>query len=55
MEAEYKAWKQGKMEDVQNYINVKHELFQLARPNALPRDIAEFYQDYMAGLINCYV
>ncbi len=55
MEAEYKARKQGKMEDVQNYINAKHELFQLARPNALPRDTAEFYQDCTEGLINCYV
>ncbi len=43
MESEYKARKQGKMEDVQNYINAKYELFQLARQNALPRDTAEFY------------
>ena len=55
MEAEYKARKQGKMEDVQNYINAKHELFQLARPNALPRDMAEFYQDCTEVLLNRYV
>jgi len=34
MEAEYKARVQGKQEDVQNYINAKYELFQLARSNA---------------------
>ena len=27
MEVEYWDWKQGKYEDVQNYINAKHELF----------------------------
>ena len=34
MEAEYRSRKQKKNEDVQNYINAKYELFQLAFPNA---------------------
>ena len=33
MEAEYRSRRQGKNKDVQNYINAKHELFQLAFPN----------------------
>ncbi len=55
MEAEYKARRQGKHEDVQNYINAKHELFQLARPNAQARDVAEFYNDTTEGFLNKYV
>ena len=55
MEAEYKARRQGKHEDVQNYINCKHELFQLARPNAQARDVAEFYHDTTEGFLNKYV
>ena len=43
MEAEYRSRKQGKNEDVQNYINVKYELFQLVFPNAQERDRVEFY------------
>ena len=42
MEAEYRSRKQGKNEDVQNYINAKYELFQLAFPNAQERDRVEF-------------
>ena len=38
MEAEYRSRKQGKNQDVQNYINAKYELFQLAFPNAQERD-----------------
>ena len=52
MEAEYKARKQGKNEDVQNYINAKHELFQLAYPDAQPRAIAEFYREATKGFLN---
>ena len=43
MEAEYRERKQGKFKDVQNYINTKYELFQLAFPNAQERDRVEFY------------
>ena len=43
MEAEYWSQKQGKNEDVQNYINAKYELFQLAFPNTQERDHVEFY------------
>ena len=39
MEAEYRSRKQGKDEDIQNYINAKYELFQLAFPNAQERDV----------------
>ena len=42
MEAEYHSRKQGKNEDVQNYINAKYELFQLAFPDAQERDRVEF-------------
>ena len=42
MEAEYRSRKQGKNEDVQNYINAKYELFKLAFPNAQERDRVEF-------------
>ena len=38
MEAEYRDQKQGKFEDVQNYINAKYKLFLLAFPNAQARD-----------------
>ena len=55
MEAEYRARRQGKQEDVQNYINVKYELFQLAYPNAQPRDVAEFYLEATEGFVNRYV
>ena len=34
IEAEYRDWKQGKYEDVQNYINAKYEQFLLAFRNA---------------------
>ena len=34
MEAEYRDRKQGKYEDVQNYINAKYELFLLVFRNA---------------------
>lgn len=55
MEAEYKSRKQGKSEDVQNYINAKYELFQLAHPNAQARDVAEFYKEATEGFLNRYV
>ncbi len=55
MEAEYKARKQGKLEDVQNYINAKYELFQLAFPDAPARAVAEFYRETTEGFINKYV
>ena len=55
MEAEYKARKQGKQEDVQNYINAKYELFQLAFPDAPARAVAEFYRETTEGFINKYV
>ena len=42
MEAEYRERKQGKLEDVQNYINAKYELFLMAFPNAQARDQTEF-------------
>ena len=55
MEAEYRSQKQGKNKDVQNYINAKHELFQLAFPNAQERDRVEFYRETTEGFINKYV
>lgn len=55
MEAEYKARRQGKNEDVQNYINAKYELFQLAYPNAPERAVAEFYKETTEGFLNRYV
>ena len=55
MEAEYRSRKQGKDEDIQNYINAKYELFQLAFPNAQERDQVEFYRETTEGFINKYV
>jgi len=55
MEAEYRMRKQGKHEDVQNYINAKYELFQLAFPNAGARNEAEFYRETTEGFLNKYV
>ncbi|MBM3938855.1 MAG: hypothetical protein FJ333_09430 [Sphingomonadales bacterium] len=55
MEAEYRARKQAKNEDVQNYINAKYELFQLSNPRARERDRAEFYRECTEGFLNKYV
>ena len=55
MEAEYRDRKQGKVEDVQNYINAKYKLFLMAFPNAQARDWAEFYRETTAGFQNKYV
>ena len=55
MEAEYRERKQGKLKDVQNYINAKHELFLMAFPNAQARDRAEFYRETTEGFLNKYV
>ena len=55
MEAEYRSRKQGKNEDVQNYINAKYELFQLAYPNAQEWDRVEFYRETTEGFLNKYV
>ena len=55
MEAEYRDRKQGKSEDVQNYINAKYELFLLAFPNAQARDWVEFYRETTEGFLNKYV
>ena len=55
MEAEYRDRKQGKVEDVQNYINAKYELFLMAFPNAQARDRVEFYQETTEGFQNKYV
>ena len=55
MQAEYRSRKQGKNEDVQNYINAKYELFQLAFPNAQERDRVEFYRETTEGFANKYV
>jgi len=52
MEAEYKSRKQGKNEDVQNYVNAKYELFQSAYPDAQPRTVAEFYREATKGFLN---
>ena len=35
MEAEYRDWKQGKHEDVQNYVNAKYELFRAQAVNVV--------------------
>jgi hypothetical protein len=55
MEAEYKMRKQRKNEDVQNYVNAKYELFQLAYPRAQAREIDEFYREATEGFLNKYV
>ena len=55
MEAEYQERKQGKLKDVQNYINAKHELFLMAFPNAQARDRTEFYRETTEGFLNKYV
>ena len=55
MEAEYQDWKQGKLEDVQNYINAKYKLFLMAFPNAQARDQTEFYRETTEGFLNKYV
>ena len=54
MEVEYRDRKQGKFEDVQNYINAKYELFLLA-PHAQARDRVEFYWETTEGFLNKYV
>ena len=55
MEAEYREQKQGKLKDVQNYINAKHELFLMEFPNAQARDRTEFYRETTEGFLNKYV
>ena len=55
MEAEYRDRKQGRLEDVQNYINAKYELFLMAFPNAEARNQTEFYRETMEGFLNKYV
>ena len=55
MEAEFQSRKQGKNEDVQNYINAEYELFQLAFPNTQERDRVEFYRETTEGFIKKYV
>ena len=40
---------------MQNYINAKYELFQLAFPNAQERDRVEFYRETTEGFLNKYV
>ena len=52
VEAEYR---ERKLEDLQNYINAKHELFLMAFPNAQARDRAEFYRETTEGFLNKYV
>ena len=49
MEVEYRDRKQGKFEDVQNYINAKYKLFLLAFPNAQARDRVEFSRETRGG------
>ena len=55
MEADYRDRKQGKFEDVQNYINARYKLFLLAFPNAQARDRVEFYRETIEGFLNKYV
>ena len=55
MEAEYHSRKQGKNEDVQNYINAKYGLFQLAFPNAQERVRVVFYHETTVGFLKKYV
>ena len=52
MEVEYRDQKQGRFEDVQNYINAKYKLFLLAFPNAQARDQVEFYRETTKGFLN---
>ncbi len=46
---------QGELEDIQSYINAKHELFQRARPAAQPREVEGFYQECSEGIANKFV
>ena len=55
MEEEYRSRRQGRNEDVQNYINAKHKLFQLVFPNAQERDCMEFYRETTEGFVNRFV
>lgn len=50
MKSEYKSRVQGKHEDVQNYINEKHELFRMAYEAA--NDLSDFYMEVTKGIIN---
>jgi hypothetical protein len=55
MKSEYKSRKQGKMEDVQNYINEKYELYKMAYPHANAADMSDFYMEATKGVANRYV
>jgi len=55
MKSEYKSRKQGKMEDVQNYINEKYELYKMAYPHANDADMSDFYIEATKGIANRYV
>ena len=54
MKGEYAKRRQGKQEDVQSYLNEKHELFRLAYPNAGERaaDLADFFDEATKGIAN---
>jgi hypothetical protein len=55
MKTEYKSRKQGKMEDVQNYVNEKYELYKMAYPHANNNDMSDFYMETTKGIANRYV
>ena len=54
MKGEYLRRRQGKLEDVQTYLNEKHELFKLTYPNAGERreDLADFFDEATKGIAN---
>ena len=54
MKGEYARRKQGKQEDIQSYLNEKHELFRLAYPTIGDRqeDLADFYDEATKGVAN---
>ena len=54
MKAEYQNRRQGKQEDIQNYINEKFELFSAAYPGDR-QDLTDFFAETTKGIYNRYV
>jgi hypothetical protein len=53
MRAEYLGRKQDRSEDIQSYLNEKHQLFKLAYPDNTP--MGEFYREALKGILNVWV
>ncbi len=52
---EYLGRCQGRLEDIQSYVNAKHELFLRAYPAAQPRELEGFFQECSEGIVNKFV